>query len=433
MNQYSTHRGGGLNRWWYVATGFITLLLGTNIVNLLFNIVGAEMTAELGWERSVLSNGLSLETILVGVSIVILGFLIDRFGPRRPTVPMALAFGLGLMLMSAVPDNVIVFYLLCAVVGAGAGAANPVVHSTVVSAWFQDRRGLALGILMTGLGVCGVVIPHLANWIMAWGGWRMTFLVIGALCTVFPVLIYGFVTRMPPKHEAERLEARRAGTMVGDSLWTIARTSRPFWLLSLSIFLVSSATFGILAQVVPMTTDKGIDQSVAVTVISVMSISSVAARFLVGYVLDRVHAPHVGAAIFALCGLGVYLLISSTEIGLIFVGAVLVGIGWGAEGDVAAYISSRYFPQHSYGRVLGFIYFLYAQGGAVGVFLLGQIYGATGSYQAGILPIVGMAVVSAVLLLLMGPYRFTLDHHEVGTSTKKGDDIDGPRQTMTVS
>ncbi|GAA1668914.1 MFS transporter [Citricoccus zhacaiensis] len=408
-------RTGGLNRWWYVVTGFLTLLFGTSTVNVLFNVLGAPMTEEFGWERSVMTNGLSLETVLVGISIVALGFLIDRYGPRIPSVPMAMAFGVGLMLMAAMPNSQFMFYLLCAIIGAGAGAVNPVAHSTVVSAWFKDRRGLALGILMAGLGACGVLMPYLANWVLAWGGWRMTFLVIGALCTVIPAGVYAFITRMPADHEAERQAARKQGKTAGESLWRIARSYRQFWLLSIAIFLVSSATFGLMGQVVPMTTDKGIDQVTAVSILSVLSLSSLFARLVVGFLLDRFYAPVIGTIIFALCAVGVYFMIMSSSIALLFLAAVLIGLGLGAEGDVAAYMCSRYFPKHSYGRVLGFIYFLYAQGSAFGIFLLGQIYGATGSYQSGALPIILLVGIAIICLLFMGPYRFTLDHQSTGT------------------
>lgn len=403
-----------LNRWWYVVTGFLTLLFGTTAVNVLFNILGKPMTAEFGWERSVISNGLSIETVLVGISIVILGFLIDRYGPKIPSVPMSLAFGIGLMLMAALPNNQLVFYLLCVVIGAGAGAVNPVAHSTVVSAWFQDRRGMALGILMAGLGSCGVLMPYLANWMLGIGGWRLAFLVIGALCTVIPAAVYAFVTRMPAEHEAERKAARLEGRMAGESLLTVARKYRQFWLLSVAIFLVSSATFGLMSQVVPMTTDKGISQGTAVSILSVLSLASIGARLLVGYLLDRFYAPAIGSIIFALCGVGVFVMITSSQTGLLFVGAALIGLGLGSEGDLAAYMVSRYFPKHSYGRVLGFIYFLYAQGSAFGIFLLGQVYSATGSYSAGALPIITLVGIAIACLLMMGSYRFTLDHREIG-------------------
>ncbi|GAB3710589.1 MFS transporter [Nocardiopsis oceani] len=411
-------RVGHRNRWWYVVTGFVTLLFGTSTVNVLVNVLATPMTEEFGWDRSVMTNGLSLQTVMVGISIVALGFLIDRYGPRIPSVPMSLGFGGGIMLMAALPNSEFLYYLLCFFVGASAGAVNPVAHSAVVSAWFKNGRGLAIGILMTGLGACGVMMPYLASWVLAWGGWRMTFLVIGALCMIIPASVYAFVTKMPAEHDAERRAARKKGTTAGESLLTIARKYRQFWLLSIAIFLVSSATFGLMGQTVPLTTDKGVDAVTAVTVLSVLSLSSIAARFIVGFLLDLFYAPMVSAVIFSLCGVGVFLLITSPDIGLIFLGAALVGLGLGAEGDVAAYMCSRYFPQHSYGRVLGFVYFLYAQGSAFGIFLLGQIHSATGSYQAGALPIILMVAVAIICLLFMGPYRFTLDHHEAVTEAQ---------------
>ncbi|GGL16945.1 MFS transporter [Nocardia jinanensis] len=405
-----------LNRWWYAATGFLTLLFGSSTVNVLFNVLGKPMSEEFGWSRSVISNGFSIETVMVGVSIIGLGILVDRYGPRMPSVPMAVGFGGGLMLMAALPDSRLAFYALCAVIGACGGALNPVAHATVVSAWFADRRGLALGLLMAGMGACGVLMPYLANWALEAAGWRGAFLVIGALCAMIPTAVYAFVTKMPPTHENERRQARAAGRVAGESLWTIARGYRQFWLLSLAIFLVSTATFGLMSQVVPMTTDKGIDRDVAVVVLSVLSLSSVGARLVVGYLLDRFFAPFIGSILFALCGVGVALLISSTSTGVLLLGAVLIGLALGAEGDVAAYMTSRYFPKHSYGRVLGFVYFLFAMGSAAGVFLLGQVYGLTGSYTAGIVPIVAMVGIAVVCLLGMGSYRYGLDHRETAAA-----------------
>lgn len=419
-----------LNRWWYVITGFLALLFGTSTVNVLFNVLGRHIAAEFGWERSVISNGLSIETVLVGISIVALGILIDRYGPRVPSASMALAFGIGFMALSVLPNNQALFYLACVVMGAGSGAVNPIVHATVISAWFRDRRGAALGILMAGLGACGVLMPFLVSWGLGLVGWRLTCLMIGALCTVIPVAVYTFVTRMPADHEAERRTARDEGRVIGESLWAVARKYRQFWLLSAAIFLVSSATFGLMSQVVPMTTDKGIATGTAVSVLSVLSLSSLVARLLVGYLLDRFYAPVIGAIIFALCAVGVVLMISSAAVGLLFAGAVLIGVGLGAEGDVAAYMTSRYFPKHSYGRVLGFVYFLYAMGSAFGIFLLGQIFEATGSYRAGAIPIVVLVAVSIVCVLFMGPYRFTLDHRATSEDSAEGDSTAASSEVM---
>ena len=405
----STAASPRINRWWFVATGFLTLLFGTSTVNVLFNVVGKPMTADLGWSRTALSDGLSIETVFVGISIVVLGVLIDRYGPKAPSVALSLVFGIGLMAVAAVPDNKTVFFVLCAIIGAGAGAVNPIAHATVVSAWFSDRRGAALGCLMAGLGACGVLMPYLANALAGPLGWRGTFLVIGALCTVIPVGVYAFVTRMPDTHESERRRARASGAAAGESLPTIARRYRQFWQLSLAVFLVSSGTFGLMSQVVPMSTDKGVAQSVAVSVLSVLSLASVVARLIVGYLLDRFFAPLIGAVVFALCGVGVYILISQSATAALFLGAMLVGLGLGSEGDIAAYMSSRYFPRHSYARVLGAVYFCFAMGSAAGIFLLGQVYRVTGSYAQGAILIVAMIAVAVVCVLTLGPYLYALE------------------------
>ncbi|SLK10572.1 MFS transporter [Arthrobacter sp. P2b] len=197
---------------------FITLVFGTTTVNVLFNVLGAAMVKELGWERSILSNGLSIQIGLAGISVIILGFLTDRWGPRIPAALMALIFGLGILALGTLQDTEVAFYLICALIGFASGSANPVVHAGVLSAWFSDKRGIALGILMAGLGTCGFVMPFLANSLLSIGGWRLSFIIIGLLCVIIPGSVYAFVTRMPAAHDAERVKARQEGRTAAESL-----------------------------------------------------------------------------------------------------------------------------------------------------------------------------------------------------------------------
>lgn len=85
------------SRWWFPPiTGFLTLLFGSSTVNVLFNVLGTEIADDFGWNRSVITNGFSVETILTGISIVVLGVLVDRYGPRIPAIPMTMGgFGAG--------------------------------------------------------------------------------------------------------------------------------------------------------------------------------------------------------------------------------------------------------------------------------------------------------------------------------------------------
>ena len=396
------------NPWVYVVAGFIALLVGVNTMNILFNVLTPSLTEEFGWDRLQISSGLSLFTVFDGVGLFALGFLIDRFGVRRVAVPMAAVFGLGIVALSASTGSLPLFYTLCALIGAGAGAATATVYSIVIAAWFEERRGLALGILNVGLGLCGTIMPFIIGGLLGVVGWRGVFIAIGVLCAAVPVLMYAFVIRMPEEWERTRREAVARGRMAGAPMREIM-SRRHFWLICLSIFLISAATFGVLSQVVAMTTDRGIDTGTALAVLSTVSLSSIASRVLVGFLLDRVWAPLLTAVIFVLCGVGVAIITMSDAVPLLYLGAVLIGLGLGAEGDIAAYIVSRYVPSASYARVFGIVMFLYAQGGAVGILILSVSITQLGSYAPAAWLIIVMVAASAAAALALGPYLYRTD------------------------
>lgn len=403
----ASHRGQ-VNPWWYAITAFLTLIAGVSTMNILFNVLGSSLTGQFGWNRLQISLGLSIFTIFTGLSLVSLGFLIDRFGVRNVSTPMIVIFGLGIVSLSLMPDNLAVLYLLCAIAGTGAGAATAAVHSMVIIAWFKERRGLALGIINVGIGLCGAIMPFAVSGLLGSVGWRGVFLIVGLLCTILPALNYAFFVRMPEEWERERRMARARGKVAGAPLRAIAAT-RQFWIICFAIFLVSAGTYGILSQIVSITTDRGFERSVSLSVLSAVSLSSILSRVVVGYLLDRVFAPLLAAFIFILCGMGVAGLSFSASVPVLYLSAILIGLGLGAEGDIAAYTVSRYVSTQSYARVFGIVMFLYAQGGALGVFLLGYSFTKLGGYDVAIWAIVCMVGLAAVSLLFIGPYKYGVD------------------------
>jgi MFS family permease len=398
------------SKWWFVIAGFIALLVGVNTVNILFNILTPTLTKEFGWNRAEISAGLSIFTVFDGIGIFVMGFLLDKLSPRKVAIPMAAIFGFGIAALALLPGNLVMLYVICAFIGCGAAAATAVAHSAVVAAWFTSSRGLALGILNVGLGLCGVIMPFVIGGLVPALGWRGTVVAVGLICAIVPILVYGLVTKMPPQFEADRRRAAASsGGMAGVPLLQIMKSSRHFWFIAASIFLVSAATFGILSQVVAIVTDGEFGMPAALAVLSTVSLSSIAARFIVGFLLDKIFAPHLTAAIFLVCGIGVMVLTQGSNLPLLYLGAIMIGLGLGAEGDIAAYLVSRYMPKFSFGRVFGVVMFLYAQGGAVGIFILGWSYSATGSYTTAAWGIAAMVMVAAVLTVLLGPYKYAVD------------------------
>lgn len=398
-----------INRWWFVITGFISLIVGVNIIYTLFNLLGPDIRAEFGWSSLAVSSGLTYFLICDGISVFVTGVLIDRIGLRRTAVPLAAVWGAALASLAFLPPHIAYLYLACIVAGLAVGPATQVAHSIVVTAWFGKNRGLALGILNVGLGLCGTLTPFAVDALRTALGWRGTFGVVGIVCALVPIIAFGLVTRMPPGFEAARAEARRAGTSAGVPLTRIARTSKAFWIISIAVFLISAATVGVLGQVVVIATGQGADHATALIRLSVVSFSSIGSRFIVGFLLDRLWAPGVSAVLFVLCGIGLVLLAQTTAVPLLYIGAVLIGGGLGSEGDIAAYVTSRYIPKLSYARVYGFVIFLFAQGAAVGTFALNLSLTLTGSVHVAAWGIVILSVIAGLMMLFLGPYQFDIE------------------------
>ncbi|MBD1600550.1 MFS transporter [Pseudomonas typographi] len=394
-----------INKWWYVVSCFVALMVGVNTVNILFNVLGSALTAGFGWSRLELVSGLTLFTVVDGISVLLIGFLVSRYGIRKVAIPAAAMFGLGIGLIGLSPNDLRFFYACCAISGVGAGAVGPSVYSVVVGAWFDDKRGLALGIINVGLGLCGTLMPFLINGLFGAYGWRWTFAVVGLLCGLIPVVAYGAVLRMPRAWDTARVTARSSGKGIGEPLGALLK-QRSLWLISISILLVSAATYGMLSQIVAICTDHHIARVTALSILSTASISSIASRLVVGYLLDRLFAPFLACSIFLLCAAGVVVLTQTAQVPVLYGGAVLLGLGLGAEGDIAAYIISRYIDKNSYAKALGIVIFLFAQGGALGVGLLSYTYSITSSYTVAGALIFVLTVLSAFSLLFLGPYRY---------------------------
>jgi MFS family permease len=401
------------NRWIYVWTGFCTQYFGVTTMYVVFNFLSPIFQQKFGWSQLATSFSMTLFWLADGVSLVSLGVLIDRFG-IKVAVPYVCLFGCGIMALAAMPNSLAVLYVLFTLIGLGCGGAAPTVYSVVITAWFEHRRGLALGIITVGLGLGGATLPFVASYAIHAYDWRVFVLGLGFLCAVLPALAYTFILRMPAWWENNRTVERRTGKAVGIPLSDVLR-HRHVWLLSLAVLLASAATIGTSSKAMAILTSRSLAGVAAVSVFSSISVASIGTRLCFGALLDYVFAPALSIIIFVLCAIGMYLLATTSRIELMYFGAICVGMSLGAETDIIAYTLSRYVPRQLYGRTFGFMLFVYAVGGASGTFILSWFFGATGSYLVGLEVIIGLVIAAAACFLFMGPYRFNLDGSEMET------------------
>jgi MFS family permease len=150
--------------------------------------------------------------------------------------------------------------------------------------------------------------------------------------------------------------------------------------------------------------DVGLSAEAAAGIASGVGLGVIGARVIVGWVIDRVRASFVAAAVFTAAAVGCVMLAYGGA-GVAFPAAALVGIALGAEVDLVAFLVSRYFPRERYARIYGWQFGFFAIGAGLSPLFIDALRAADGGYAPALIASAVAAVAAAALLLTLGPYR----------------------------
>jgi predicted MFS family arabinose efflux permease len=350
--------------------------------------------------RASISAALLVGFVATGLCTPMAGKLIDKHGVRAVVLPGIILFALSIAALGLVPASPVPFVIMFGIAGIFAAGQSPLPYAKAVSGAFERRRGLALGISMSGVGIGAAVVPQIANAMIANYGWRTAFFCLGAIVFIgaFP-LVFALLKEPVPVAVLDRQ------TIPGLTAKEAFRTKQ-FWFLAFVFFAVVSACAGTIAHIVSILTDRGISPQVATGAISAMGISLIFGRLLTGYLLDRFFAPYVALGFILIPLAGVALLLYPGSAAVAVAAAVCIGIGLGAEVDLIAYMLSRYFGMRSFGEIYGYLFAVFMFGSGIGPFLMGLSFSRTGSYATTLVGLAIALVISSVLVLLVGPYRY---------------------------
>jgi predicted MFS family arabinose efflux permease len=290
---------------------------------------------------------------------------------------------------------------MAGMVGLVSAGQAPLPYAKAVSSWFDERRGLALGVAMTGIGIGATVVPQFARAVIEGYGWRAGYVALGALAFAVAFPTVALFIREPERRAFSDGDGVVPGLTVLESL----RTSS-FWLLAVAVFLVVTTINGIVGHLVPLLTDRGFEVRQATAVLSAVGLSTIAGRLFSGYLLDRFFAPYVTAALFLLPLVGVSILVAGAGGPAPVAAAISLGFALGAEIDAIGFLVSRYFGLRAYAEVYGCIFAIFTVGTGLGPVLMGMSFDATRSYNVA-LTVLGVSLVCAsVLISRLGRYTF---------------------------
>jgi nitrate/nitrite transporter NarK len=172
-----------------------------------------------------------------------------------------------------------------------------------------------------------------------------------------------------------------------------------------AFFLMSASVHGCLIHLVPLLTDRGVSPQQAALATSLLGGALLLGRVGAGCLLDYFHASAVALSFFCGAALGFVLLWNGAAGSLAFAAAFLIGLGLGAEGDIIAYLVSRYFGLLAFGEIYGYAFAAFTLGGVVGPLLMGIGFDSTGSYELMLGVFVFASLLAAALMTRLGPYR----------------------------
>ena len=358
-----------------------------------------------GVSRGEASLGPLICTLAAAGMIPLFGRLLDRIG----AVPIALLSLIGLaagFTAMAGFANGFGSYLFCsfliAVLGTGSTALP---YSRLVVLTFARRRGMALGVMLTGTGVGAMTVPLVVIPAIRAYGWRATYggmaVAVLAAAIVVAVLILPMAAKLGGAAR-QRLAAadlpngRRPSPL---AVWTSTR----FLLIGGTFFCLATSIISVVFHFVPMLTDAGVPPGRAAAMAAAIGFSSIAGRLVIGFLLDWIAAEALTLMLLGVA-LAAVLMLASGDATLALPGGMMLGLVVGAEMDMLAFFTARFFGTEVYGTAYGGLFSLFLIGGAIGPSLTGYLYDFAHSYQVALL--FSMALLAAAAVLMAMLWRF---------------------------
>ena len=374
-----------------------------------FNTIGF-MTGPLhdafGWSFRDIGLGITVQGVTSSLLAPYYGYLSDRYGVRPVALASLAAFGVTFAALGFIPNSLLGYYALWFCVGLVGIGSTPVTWTRGVNLWFFRRRGLALGLVLVGTSLTAMLLPHLLRWSIHNLGWRMTFPLVALLplLIAMPIGLWGFREPRPEQRPPELASADGSLTLAGLTLPLVLRDFR-FWILVVSIFCVATAYGGAFVSFFQILKLHRFAETDAAWLVTLGGLSILVGRVGSGYLLDRIWAPLVTLPLLSAPALAcLWLAGDNLPMAFAVTSAILLGVSAGAETDLIAYLTGRYFGMAHYGKIYGLLYMVFGFGSAISPALYGAVRDATGKYDLALHVAAVMFVVGALLLLFLGRY-----------------------------
>ncbi len=398
--------------WWMVAAASLIYLVSGGLFNTATIYIKA-LTTEFGWSRAEISGVFSLGFLVAGLSAPFWGRIADRRGPRAAFLPGAVLTALMCVLLSRI-STLGLFSALYILFAFSASGISLIPVTVLISNWFVEKRGRAIGIAYIGEGIGVLLFVPLAGLLVANEGWRLAYVVSGVVVLALLIPVGLLVKNRPqdlglradgldPATPGQGTSAAEGGEELdGFSMGEALRTPT-FWLLSLTWLVAMMPMIAITLHQVPFMTDIGISTETASLVAGLGGGTSIIGRLTFGILSERYEIRPLNALCYVITGAGIAFLWTAPALGAVALGmyALLFGIGVGGAFALSGLLIGDLFGMRTLGEIYGLAGLFATVGGAVGGTGAGIIFDRAGSYDSAFVICIALAAAGAVLMLLV--------------------------------
>ena len=378
-----------------------TIACGTGVSSLIYYSFGlfvGPLQQAFHWSRGEVSTTLFYGSVGLVLAAPVLGWLIDKLGARRVALVAVPCFVTMLLVVSRFDGPRALFYALFFALNVAGIGTSSILYTRAVAGSFHTARGMALGITLAGPGTAAIVLPLLMQSVIADYGWRMGFVTLAVLALVPWPLVYFWL-----KPRAGQADLDTGANVPGMGRREALRT-RTFWTLAIGFAATAVACSALVVHMVPMLRDAGLEPAHAARVASLIGIGVIVARLGIGWLVDYMFAPYVAAAIFLVTAGGCALLMTAGAVAAPQA-AFLIGFALGAEVDLLAFLTSRYFGLRHYGFIYATLYACFWLSSSLGPAMAGRLFDRYGDYQATLAAVIALMVFGALASVSLPRYR----------------------------
>ncbi len=375
---------------WIVLAAAFAMHMAYAGVHFSFGVFLKPIAAAMDWSRGATAFAYTLLWWASAPATFVLGWLSDRIGPRIILVFGGAIFGLGIFLSSTV-ESLWEFYLYFGVLG---GIGRAAARAPLLSAVFQSftkRKGLAVGLTLSGTGIGTLIFPSLARYIMSVSSWRLAFVALGLVSWGILIPVAFLITKpRPGEPEPGRAQGEQKGwdtDAVGilgspEKEWTVAEVleNRVFLIfLGTGLACCVSHSFP-LAHIVAYASDRGISELSAASILGTVGVSASAGRLIWGATSDRIGGRKSVLCCIALQTFLMFLVAFANDLWSFYLFAVAFGLFYGGVLPLYAVVSRELFGMRRFGTVYGMHSFVTSTGMGVGGVMGGYIFDFSGDY-----------------------------------------------------